>query len=132
MLNLFPIQWLALLAYFILRVFVGLVLLIIAKRQIMNYKNLVTTSTWPFFKGSHIPILLLIVSELVIAFMLILGVYTQAAALGLLALSIKMIIWRNRFSDSSIPSSLLYLLLIGCSLSIFITGAGAIAFDLPI
>ncbi len=132
MLNPFPIQWLALLAYFILRLFVGLTLLIITRQHIRHYRDLVDSTHWPLFPAKAFPIQMLIFFELIIALLLIIGAWTQYAALLLIGMSIKMLIWRNRFSHSSIPPRIIYVLLLGSALSLFITGAGAFAFDLPI
>jgi len=132
MLNPFPIQWLALLAYFILRLFVGLTLYYLGKEHVRHYRELVTSTQWPFLPQRALPIQLLIFFELVIAILLLIGAWTQYAALLLLGLSIKMLLFHNRFSHPSIPPKMVYFLLIGCALSLFITGAGAFAIDLPI
>ncbi len=132
MLNLFPIQWLALLAYFILRLFVGCILLFLARSHLHVYRELVITSTCPIFPKKPLPIILLIVVEIILGVLFLVGIFTQVAAIGLFLLSLKMLWWRNRFTHFSIPSALVYIILIGCSLSLFITGAGMFAFDLPI
>lgn len=132
MLNPFPIQWLALGAYFILRVIVGLTLYYLAHQHIKHYRKLIDTTNWPLMPKRTLPIQLLIIFELLIAFILIAGAWTQYAAIMLFGMSIKLIWWRNRFTHPSIPSRLFYFLLAGCSISLFITGAGILAFDLPI
>jgi uncharacterized membrane protein YphA (DoxX/SURF4 family) len=132
MLNPFPIQWLALLAYFLLRVCVGIVLLYLGKKHIQHYKELVETTTWPLFKQSHFPIVMFIMSEIIIGIMLFIGALTQYAALFLIILSTKMLVWRNRFAHTSIPQRVTYILLVGIGFSLLITGAGAFAVDLPI
>ena len=132
MLNLFPIQWLALLAYFVLRLFVGGILLFLARSHFHAYRELVITSTCPFFPKQPLPVILIIVIETVLGTMFLVGIFTQVACLGLVLLSLTMLWWRNRFTHPSIPSALVYIILIGCSLSLFITGAGMFAFDLPI
>lgn len=132
MLNPFPIQWLALGAYFILRLFVGLTLYFLARQHMKHYRELVDTTHWPLFPRQSLPIQMLIFFELFIASLLIVGAWTQYAALLLIAMSLKMIFWHKRFSHVSIPPRLVYVLLLGCSLSLFITGAGIFAFDLPI
>jgi uncharacterized membrane protein YphA (DoxX/SURF4 family) len=132
MLNPFPIQWLALLAYFLLRVCVGITLLYLGKKHIQHYKVLVQTTTWPLFKHSQFPIVTLIISEIIIGTMFVFGAFTQYAALLLIILSLKMLVWRNRFTHISIPQRITYILLIAISVSLLITGAGAFAVDLPI
>ncbi len=75
--------------------------------------------------------LILILAEVVIGGMLIIGAYTQIAALGAMALSIKLLISRGPL-PSALPPKLFYCLLLGISISLFITGAGLFAVDLPI
>jgi len=132
MLNLFPIQWLALVAYFILRVFVGFVLIFLARRHLRSFSELVASTQIPFISNQKIGVGILIISEMILGFMFLTGALTQVAAIGLFFLSIKMLMWQGRFNHPSIPAPLVYVLLIGCSLSLFITGAGVFAFDLPI
>jgi len=132
MLNPFPIQFLALFAYFILRVVVGFALLYLAKKHWDNRHELfeiMKPSIFPFGKTNTI---LIIATELIAGTMFILGFYTQIAALLLLEISIKMLLFRKVFIHPSIPSSFTYLLLLGIGLTLFITGAGVFAFDLPI
>lgn len=132
MLNLFPIQWLALIAYFILRVFVGFILIFLARRQMLSFSELVSTTRLPIIPNQKIGIVMLIGTELLLGVLFVTGTLTQAAAIGLFIFCIKMLIFRHHFSHPSIPQPLTYILLLGCALSLFITGAGAFAFDLPI
>ena len=132
MLNLFPIQWLALLAYFILRVGVGSVFLYLAHTQIKNWQQLPTTINLPVVKNGKVIFTFLIIAELVTGTLYIIGLATQAAALLATLLCIEMLIWHKRFPAGSIPGKLTYVLILFISLSLFITGAGALAFDLPI
>jgi len=132
MLNLFPLQWLALFAYFILRLFVGGILVYLGMHHTKSYRELVSSTTWPLLPHHPLPIMLLIASELLLGVALLLGAYTQLIVFGIFMLALKMLLWRNRFTHPSIPDRWFFILLLGCSLSLFITGAGAIAFDLPI
>lgn len=132
MLNLFPIQWLALLAYFILRLGIGSVFLYLAHTHIKNWKQFPNTLNLPIIKNSKVIFTLIITSELVIGTLYIIGLVTQVAALIAISLCIKLIIWHSRFPLGSIPNKLTFVLLIFISMSLFITGAGALAFDLPI
>jgi hypothetical protein len=50
----------------------------------------------------------------------------------LIAMCLKMFVMRNWFDHPSIPTKLFYVLLFAASVSLFITGAGVFAFDLPI
>jgi len=132
MLNPFPIQFLSLLAYLILRALTGLVLLTLAYRHFKVRKRLRALLVLPFFPFGVVTTTVLILAELAIGTLFILGAYTQFAALLAMIMSFKMIILKSRFADSSIPSRLFYVLLLAISCSLFITGAGALAFDLPI
>ncbi|MFN3188229.1 MAG: DoxX family membrane protein [Candidatus Paceibacteria bacterium] len=132
MLNIFPIQWLALFAYFILRVWIGGILLYLGMQHTKSYRELVATTTCPLLPKHQLPIFIIIACEFILGTVLLAGAYTQLVVFGILMLSLKMILWRRRFTHKSIPDRWFYFLLIGCCLSLFITGAGAIAFDLPI
>jgi uncharacterized membrane protein YphA (DoxX/SURF4 family) len=132
MLNVFPIQFLALFAYFILRVFVGSVLLYLGLLHFSTrhtLKEVLTLSWWPFGLCST---LVLSLTEIILAVMITFGVLTQIAVLVLALLCLKMIILRERFNHETIPPRLVYVLLLGAALCLFITGAGAFAFDLPL
>ncbi len=132
MLNLFPIQWLALLAYFILRVGVGSIFLYLAYTHIKNWKQITPTLRLPFVKNGKFSLIVIILGELIIGSLYILGLLTQAAALLAIALCIKSLWWHGRLPAAYFPAKLTYLLLLFASLSLFITGAGILAFDLPI
>lgn len=132
MLNLFPIQFLSLLAYFILRSITGITLLLLGCRHLKNGSALVPFfSTLPLRLGKT-SVALLIFTELTAGTLITLGLYTQLGAILLIILSIKMLIWRNRLQHPTIPSRLTYFLLLGIGMSLLITGAGVFAFDLPI
>lgn len=133
MLNPFPIQFLALFAYFILRVFVGGVLIHLGLRHTRRYQELVSTTNWPLMPHSPLPVVILIVSELALGLFILIGAHTQIAALLIILMSLKLIIWHRRFTvPDIIPPRIFYTLLIGACLSLFITSAGVFAFDLPI
>ena len=132
MLNLFPIQFLALLAYFILRVITGLVLLWLAKRHFQFRHELSTILVLPIFPFGKITVTILIITEIIAGALLTLGAFTQIGALLLILLSLDMLLFRQKFQHQTLPNKLTYLLLLAIGLSLFITGAGAFAFDLPI
>ena len=132
MLNPFPIQFLALFAYFLLRVTVALVLFVLAWRHFKWRHELAAAFGTPWFPFSSISVWVLILTELIIALMLLVGFYTQYAALALLIVSFKFMMFRPLVAHPTIPPRLLYVLLFGAALSLFITGAGVFAFDLPI
>lgn len=131
-LNPFPIQFLALLAYLILRVIVGVTLLYFGAKHLTGRKEILALNSftwWPF--GSY-AIILFGVVELLIGAMFFFGAYTQIAALVCMFLSVKMLFTYRSALAPYFPSRAYYFLLFGCALSLFITGAGAIAVDLPI
>jgi hypothetical protein len=116
MLNPFPVQFLGLFAYFILRVACGFVCITIGRRLLKSQ----TTSLPSRTIGGLL---------LVIGIQCILGFYTQIAALGLGFLSILGMSKPTLLPNT--PRSTLFLLG-AIALSLFITGAGIFAFDLPI
>lgn len=131
MLNPFPIQFLSLFAYFLLRLFVGSVLIYLGISHFKyrnELKNVLTLSWFPY--GMYTAYTLAI-GEFVIGSLLVAGAYTQYAALALMVMSLKMLVMRNWFAHHTIPPKMVYLLLFATSLSLFITGAGVLAFDLP-
>jgi uncharacterized membrane protein YphA (DoxX/SURF4 family) len=132
MLQIFPIQFLALLAYFILRIFVGGIVLYLGIIHIRHYHEMKKIITVPWFPFPAWSTRVLIGTELIIASSLLLGAYTQLGALLLTILSIKMLFFKRTWKHHTIPGYMTYILLIGCALSLCITGAGAFAFDLPI
>ncbi len=132
MLNPFPIQFLALFAYFLLRISVGSILLYLGLqhwRSRHELKTVLTLSWWPY---GYFSTIVLATSELIIATSFLFGAYTQIAALCVIAMSVKLLILRGRFNHATIPPRLFYVLLFGAALSLFITGGGAFAFDLPL
>jgi len=132
MLNVFPIQFLAPLAYFILRIGVGFILIKLGVQHVQNRHTLATHfSSTPFSSSIYI-ILFLGLLEFSVGALFILGLYTQIAALITIALSIKMIRISKHLVTPLIPPRIFWFLLIYVSFSLFITGAGAFAIDLPI
>lgn len=132
MLNPFPIQFLALFAYFLLRLFLGSVLLYLGFKHFRNRETLRAAFTLSWFPFGSLATWVFITAEVVTGTLLVLGAYTQYAALIVILMSLKMFIMRNHFIHPAIPQRLFYILLLGASLSLFITGAGVLAFDLPI
>ncbi|MDB9944445.1 DoxX family membrane protein [bacterium] len=132
MLNPFPIQWLAMLAYFILRVFVGGILVYLGYSHLKNRDSLKYALSIPWFPYSGFSIFMMYMTELVIGSMFITGFYTQYAAIIGMVLAVKILFFYKRFTSPHIPSKLFWALIFGACLSLFITGAGAFSFDLPI
>ncbi len=132
MLNLFPIQFLALLAYFLLRVITGLALMVLGFSHLRCRHELAPVLRLRIFPFGRINLWLLVLFELFVSTLLVLGLFTQGAALLLIAYSTKMSIFNKSFAHRTIPGRLTYCLFLGIGLSLLITGAGAFAFDLPI
>jgi uncharacterized membrane protein YphA (DoxX/SURF4 family) len=120
------------LAYFILRVAFGFVLLVLGFRHLKHKESLYQTLVLRIFPFGKTATFILIIAEIVLGIMFILGYYTQIAAIIAMGISFEMLLMRNKFKTSLLPSRLMYLLFLGIALSLFITGAGAFAFDLPI
>jgi uncharacterized membrane protein YphA (DoxX/SURF4 family) len=127
MLNVFPIQFLAPLAYFILRVLYGLYLIRLGERSRIETKKVPTLPLKARVTYSIATIL-----TLLSALSLILGFLTQIGAVvsGVLAL-IHMRKDAHAFLPVVMPRSSA-LLSLAISLTLFITGGGAFAVDLPI
>ena len=131
MLNPFPIQFLALLAYLLLRLFVGGICVYLGFLHI-RHRHKMQTDMRPWVLSGLFTAWYMGAVEIIIGVMFITGFYTQIAALLGMALAIKLLIFHPRFPSPYVPQRLFYVLLFAASLSLFITGAGAIAFDLPI
>ncbi|MAZ30055.1 hypothetical protein CL655_02100 [bacterium] len=129
LLNPIPIQWLTLLAFFILRFGVGIILLHLAIRlwQSRGQFSLVVAGikkqyiVWP-----------LIIGKVIIALMLLAGWYTQYAAAALMLMCLDLMITRRWLAHPALPPRVFYALLFFAASSLLITGAGAFAVDLPI
>lgn len=132
MLNPFPIQFLALFAYLLMRLFVAGTLYYLGVTHIRARTELRNHITLPLLPKRVESIILFAVIEIGIATLLVLGAHTQYAALALMLLCTYMLVFHSRMNHSTIPQRLVYVLLFGMALSLFITGAGVLAFDLPI
>lgn len=119
MLNPFPIQFLAPLAYFLLRVVLGFLIIRLGNRLLRRTPRTATPSV---IAGI----------EIVIGSMFILGVYTQIAALITVLLTIPALVWPHSPLPAFQTNRSTTLLMCVIALSLFITGAGAFALDLPI
>lgn len=132
MLNIFPIQFLALFAYTILRVAVGLILIYLSISHTRQRDELSTRFSFSFFPFGRFFVWYLALVELIVGVLFVLGLYTQIAALISFFLALKFIIMYRKFGGPGVPSRVFYVLLLAASLSLFITGAGFLAFDLPL
>lgn len=132
MLNPFPIQFLALFAYAVLRIIVGLVLIYLGTKHLRNRDALVPSFSFRFFPYGRFSVWYLVFVEIVLGLMFTFGLLTQIAALITMVLSLKLIVLQRRLASPFIPGRLFYVLLFGISFSLFITGAGIFAFDVPL
>ncbi len=118
MLNLFPIQFLAPLAYLLLRLVLGILFLRLARTQLQQGSE--GNRSW--IKGVYF---------ILVGTLCILGLYTQLAALGALiaACASRLPSVRSRRPYFTTTTAVL----VGAiSLSLLITGGGPFGFDLPI
>lgn len=132
MLNPFPILFLSMLAHFLLRVTVGGLLLHLGVTHLAHRHDLKHTLTMRFFPYGLFAACWLGIAEIVLSVMFVFGFYTQIAALVTIVYAVKVLVFRRQFASPYIPGPLFFILLLAASLSLFITGAGAFAFDLPI
>lgn len=128
MLNPFPTMWLSLLAFFVLRVLVGLSLILLGMRHTLKPSTVSNQISW---LPRNVVVFYGIV-ELGIGAALTAGYHTQYACLIGILVFMPLLLVSRRTVGTAIPSRHYYLLLIAAFISLFITGAGAFAFDLPI
>lgn len=134
MLNIFPIQFLAPFAYFILRMCVGIILIHLSHKHITHRTILIHDKLFatPLFPFNTVSVWILCVFEFVVGILFIFGLFTQIAALLTSIYAMKALVLRKHFTHPLMPPLLFFVLLFAISLSLFITGAGAFAIDLPI
>lgn len=132
MLNPFPIQFLSILAYTLLRVSVGSIFIYFGITHIRKRYDMQHSMSFPLFGQNLFLVCYFAFVELVIGAMFFVGLYTQIAALLSILLCLKILLFYRRFASTYIPSKIFYVLMLVASISLFITGAGAFAFDLPI
>jgi len=132
MLSLFPqLLFLAPYSATILRITAGIVFLSVAwvrigRREEQSRINFIVVG-----HGMWIPIVAALV-EFAVALALIAGIYTQLAALFGALLALKSFVWKGRY-DAMFPlSRTTSVLLMAICVSLVLTGAGMLAFDLPL
>ncbi len=134
--NLFPTMFLALIAHAVLRVMFGLAFFVLGYRHLTRDRQALSNAIAQCIPGiaSAAPWFAIYVGmvELILASMFIFGAYTQVAALVAMAFSLKMLAFGRRFAPPLMPSRTFCFLALGVSLSLFITGAGAFALDIPL
>jgi len=132
MLTIFPIQFLAPLAYALLRICIGFIFLRLGKSHIHNREELKHIFTLPYFSHGLFFVWYVGSMEILIGTLFILGLFTQIAALLGMVYSLKLLFFRNRFVHPLIPHGAYLILILFVSLSLCITGPGIFAIDLPI
>lgn len=132
MMNPFPLMYLSLIAYAVVRIGIGGILIFFGYQHLRAHSKMTHALKSRFSRFGGIVAYKLALVEIVIGLMYIAGFYTQIAALLALMYAIKMLVLRNTLSYPLVPSPAFFGALIFISLSLFITGAGAFAFDLPI
>ncbi len=132
MLNLVPLQFLALFGYALLRIVVGFVWLELALRHRQDAKRIAANLQLPLFPWPKAGISLIIIVEFIIGGLFVIGLATQVAALLSVLWCLKLLLLRRYFTDNSFPDARTTILLLAIGSTLFITGAGAFAFDLPI
>lgn len=132
MLSLFPqILFLAPLGLTLLRIAAGLVFFYLAYVHYSNRRE-VAQELSTLIGGARIICLLYSGLELLIAVSLIAGIWTQFAALVGFVVALKVLLIRRSLKEVRPLSPLSYALLAVICLCLFVSGAGAFAFDLPL
>lgn len=133
MLNPFPdLLVLTLLAPFILRVAVGIMFLKSGHVRIKkDYTRIVMVSPKSIWSLATVSIMWFGILEVLIGLSLVAGFFTQIGALAGIFVSIFMLSGRGTPSITS-QSQAFYILVLAICLSLMLSGAGAIAIDLPL
>ena len=134
MLNPFPIQYLSMVAYALLRLCVGVLFMRMGYQHLAARKTIpdLIKNSFPFFPFGRTALFMIVATELITGALFTLGFYTQIAAILSMAFCIKLLVWNKRLPANYFQNRTFYVLLFFASASLFITGAGFIAFDLPI
>ena len=132
MLSLFPqILFLAPLGVTLLRIAAAVVFLLGGYTHITQRRELSRINFMIIGGGVWIPLFTACI-ELAVGGLLAAGLYTQIAALFGALLALKYFVWKRRYSSffplSRTASALLFVI----CLSLIVSGAGALAFDLPL
>lgn len=134
--NPFPTMFLALVAHAILRIIFGLILMALGYRHLFAERQTLTqaiASCVPRLSGmAKLFAIKLAIAELLLGAMFVFGFYTQIAALGTIIYAMKMLFFRKHLNPPLMPTPAFFALAIGVCLSLFITGAGVFALDIPL
>jgi uncharacterized membrane protein YphA (DoxX/SURF4 family) len=133
MLILNPFPTLLIFSFFaptLLRIAAAAVFAYVAYAHYQKRRSLAQTR-FPIMRGAWV-VHLSIVAEVLVALALFAGYYTQIAAVVGLLIALKQLVWRNKYPNFFIlPRTTSFLLLIIC-FTLLMSGAGALAFDLPL
>ncbi|MCI0619661.1 DoxX family protein [Candidatus Wolfebacteria bacterium] len=135
MLSVFPqLLTFSLIAPFILRVAVGFAFIALGASHFGKGVPDVREELMRVFPWAGSLVVFLGVAELILGILLVVGLWTQVAALLAGIGSLKLAFLKHRFAFRAVaPFSIgVYILLAIMSLSLLLTGAGFFAFDLPL
>ena len=135
MLNPFPdLLVLGLLAPFILRVTLGLLFLMSGWRHATRERREGIASTLRVAWGSAGTFFIWYLAgiEILVGIALIFGFLTQIAALVGIIISAKMLFFRKRYPMIALQNVTHYVLVIAICVSLLLSGAGALAIDIPL
>ena len=128
---------------FILRVTIGLIFLWFAYRHLFKKREAIIasfeseppglTSLTPYLRKLA-PLVTWIfgIVEILVGGAFIVGFLTQIAALVSIVILLKTLYFRKKYTEFTPYSSLLYIVLIVVSFSLLLSGAGALALDIPL
>lgn len=130
-LNVFPIQFLAMFAYALVRLSIGSVFVYLAGTHVRHRGELRDIFIASRFLLGELYTWSLIIFELLTGTLLVLGLYTQIASiLSVVYILTSLVLYRRL--HSILPNRMSLFLLLSISVCLFITGAGVFAVDLPI
>ena len=122
MINPFPTVFLALIAYAVLRVFIGVALVCLGYKHFRHNRvelTRVIATRFPFL--SRVAALIAFkygIIEILMGLMFIAGFFTQIAAILATILSIKMLIFRKTFTYPLTPTPVFWFLTLGVAISL--------------
>lgn len=131
MLNIFPGLLLPFVAPLLLRIGVAIAFAAVAYMQWAR-RNDISQIDFPIIGKNSWWVWVSVAVHLLVAMMLIFGSYTQVAALLGALLSIKQVFWARRYPLMFPLGRAAGLLMLLISLSLVLSGAGALAQDLPL
>ena len=132
-LNPFPeFLWLSFFAPLVLRLVLGMFFVWHGyMRQVKMKGILVKTYNSRFGESGTLVLTIQNIAEIVVGIMLVVGWYTQIAAIAGLVLAVILSIKGNR-GDLCLHPRIVYIFVAAISISLLATGAGPFAFDIPL